>query len=259
MSQPDLMLLLATLAFAGGSAHAVIALRAQRWHQNRWHWVPMLAGLVFLTLFLSARGQEVGQCPMKSVSDILVFISWSMVLLYFLVGSAYRLSLQGLFTAPLVTALIVLASIVPGAFGPYPQREKILPLVEFHAAVALVAYAAFAMAAVTGVMYLVQERLLKRHQIGRLFFQLPPIRDLGRAIFRLVLLGLGLLSMALLLTFWLEKATVTGSKLVFAWGVWGLYAAIALLMWRHLMAPRRLAWLAVAGFTLPFISLWIIS
>lgn len=259
MSQPDLMLLLAALAFAGGTVHAMAALKAKRWRDNRWHWVPMLAGLVFLTLFLSARGKEVGQCPMKSVSDILVFISWSMVLLYFLVGSAYRLSLQGVFTAPMVTGLIVLASIIPGAFGPYPHREKILPLVELHAAIALVAYAAFAMAAVTGVMYLVQERLLKRHQIGRLFFQLPPIRDLGRAIFRLVLLGLALLSIALVLTFGLEKATVTGSKLVFAWGVWALYAAIAVLMWRHLMAPRRMAWLAVAGFSVPFVSLWIIS
>jgi ABC-type uncharacterized transport system permease subunit len=259
MSQPDLMLLLAALAFAGGSAHAVVAFRAERWHQNRWHWVPMLVGLVFLTLFLSARGREVAQCPMKSVSDILVFIAWSMVLLYFLVGSAYRLSLQGVFTAPLVTAMIALAALIPGGFGPYPQRGRILPLVEFHAAVALVAYAAFAMAAVTGVMYLVQERLLKKHQIGKLFFQLPPIRDLGRAIFRLVLLGLGLLSLALALTFWLEKATVTGSKLVFAWGVWGMYAAIAVLMWRHVMAPRRMAWLAVAGFAFPFVSLWIIS
>jgi len=259
MSVSQLLLLLATLAFAGGAVHAVMALRAERWRESRWHWVPMLAGFALLTGFLSARGQEVGQCPMKSLSDILVFISWSMVLLYFLVGSAYRLSLQGLFTAPLVVALNVLAVAVPDAFPAYDAKAKIVALVELHAAVALVAYAAFAMAAVTGVMFLLQERLLKSHRIGQLFFQLPPIQELARAILRLVLLGLGLLSVALGLSFGLESSTVSGSKLIFAWGVWGLYAVIALLMWRHVMSPRRTAWLAVAGFALPFVSLWIVS
>jgi len=110
------------------------------------------------------------------------------------------------------------------------------------------------------VMYLLQERMLKSHKIGQMFFQLPPIRELARAILRLVLLGLGLLSVALGLTFALEPSVaVTGSKVVFAWGVWGLYAVIAVLMWRHVMAPRRMAWLAVAGFILPFVSLWIVS
>ena len=38
------------------------------------------------------------------------------------------------------------------------------------------------MACITGVMYLVQERLLKQHRIGGLFYQLPPIQELAKAI-----------------------------------------------------------------------------
>jgi HemX protein len=256
----QLLLLLATLAFAGGAVHAFAALKAGRWHESRWQWVLILAGFALQTAFLYWRGREVGQCPMKSLPDILVFISWSMVLLYFLVGSAYRLSLLGVFTGPMVAGLLALSTVLPGAFEAYPAKAKIVALVELHVAVALVAYAAFAMAAVTGVMYLLQERMLKSHRIGQMFFQLPPIRELARAILRLVLLGLGLLSVALGLTFALEPSVaVTGSKVVFAWGVWGLYAVIAVLMWRHVMSPRRMAWLAVAGFALPFVSLWIVS
>jgi len=256
----QVLLLLATLAFAGGAVHAVSALRAERWHKSQWQWVLILAGFALQTGFLYFRGKEVGQCPMKSLPDILVFISWSMVLLYFLVGPAYRLSLLGVFTGPMVAGLLVLASVLPGAFGAYPAKAKIVALVELHVAVALVAYAAFAMAAVTGVMFLLQERLLKSHRIGQLFFQLPPIRELSKAILRLVVLGVLLLSVALGLTFALEPSTgVTSSKMVFAWSVWGLYAVIALLMWRHSVSPRRTAWLAVAGFSLPFVSLWIVS
>ncbi len=254
----ETLLLLAVLAFAGGTVRAVLALRAERWQTSRGHRIFALAGFALLTAFLYVRGQEVGQCPMKSLPDILAFIGWSMVLLYFLVGPAYHLSLLGVFTAPLVALLLVFSSLLPGAFAPYPAKAKIVALVEMHAAVALVAYAAFAMAAVTGVMFLLQERLLKRHRIGKLFYQLPPIHELGRAIFRLVLLGLTLLSAALAMSFGLEK-TAPASKLAFAWGVWGLYATVALLMWRHALSPRRTAWLAVAGFTAPFVSLWLIS
>jgi HemX protein len=255
---PQLLLLLATLAFAGGMVHAILAVRGGSWRRNRWQWIPMLAGFLLQTAFLHQRGQEVGQCPMKSLSDILVFVSWSMVLIYFLVGSTYRLSLLGLFTAPLVTLLHALAWALPESFPPYPERGRILVLVELHAAVALVAYACFAMAAVTGVMYLVQERLLKRHHISGWFFQLPPIQELGRVIFRLVLLGWGLMTIALGVSFALESGA-PGAKLILAWAVWGLYAGIALLMWRHLMSPRRMALLAVAGFAVPFLSLWLVS
>lgn len=258
MSVTQILLILATLAFAGGAVHTLLSLRAGKWRGNRWHWLPVLVGFAIQTAFLNARGQEVGQCPMKSLSDILVFIAWSMVLLYFLVGSAYRLSLLGVFTAPLVVGMQVLAMAVPNAFPDYPEKAKILVLVELHAAVALVAYAAFAMAAVTGVMYLLQERMLKNHRIGELFFQLPPIGELARAIFRLVVLGVALLSLALGISFALETSAA-GAKLVFAWSVWALYGVLAVVMWRHLMSPRRMAWLAVGGFAVPFVSLWLIS
>jgi len=107
-------------------------------------------------------------------------------------------------------------------------------------------------------MYLVQERLLKQHRIGGLFYQLPPIQGLAKAIQRLVGLGLVLLSSALAISFALQT-TVSNPKLVFSWIVWALYAVISFLMWRHVTSPRRTAWLAVLGFMLPFISLWIVT
>ncbi|MCB1225454.1 MAG: cytochrome c biogenesis protein CcsA [Verrucomicrobiales bacterium] len=252
------ILCLAAAAFLAAVVRAVLILRAGRWRDGRSQRVLMGVGLGLLTGFLYLRGHEVGQCPMKSLPDVLVFVAWSMVLLYFMVGTTYRLSLLGLFTAPLVLILVALGGLLPGAFEPYSERGPIVPLVELHAAVALVAYAAFAMACVTGVMYLVQERLLKQHRIGGLFFQLPPIRELARAIGRLVWLGWLLLTAALGMSMALEQS-VAESKLLFAWAVWGLYGVIALLYWRHGLSPRLTAWLAVAGFVMPFVSLWIIN
>jgi ABC-type uncharacterized transport system permease subunit len=107
-------------------------------------------------------------------------------------------------------------------------------------------------------MYLLQERLLKKHRISGLFYQLPPIRELGSAIQRLVTLGLGLLTIGLAISIAMRQP-VSHPKVIFACGVWGLYAVIRFLMWRHLMSPRQIAWLAVAAFAVPFVSLWLVT
>jgi ABC-type uncharacterized transport system permease subunit len=166
--------------------------------------------------------------------------------------------LLGIFTAPLVTAMQALAFALPDAFPAYAMKAKIDPYVELHAALALIAYAAFALACITGVMYLLQERFLKQHRIGGLFYQLPPIQGLGKAIQRLVLLGLILLSVSLAVSFKLQTP-ISNPKLVFAWVVWALYALIGLIMWRQVLSPRQTAWLAAVGFVIPFISLWLMT
>lgn len=251
------LLLLSTLAFLVGVVPAARALVSGNWRPSR-QWIPMLIGFILQTGAVYYRGQAVGQCPMKSLSDILVFIGWSIVLLYFLVGPPYRVSLLGIFTAPLVTAMQGLAFLIPDAFPDYAAKSKIDPYVELHAALALVAYAAFALACITGVMYLLQERFLKKHHIGGLFYQLPPIQGLAKAIQKLVYLGLLLLSVSLVVSFKLNTP-ISNPKLIFAWAVWVLYALIGVIMWRQVLSPRQTAWLAAVGFVIPFISLWLMT
>lgn len=256
MSFDRLLLLLATLAFLGALGHAVVALRKGQWKESRWHWLPMAAGFALQCGFLYLRGQDHGRCPMTSLFEVLVFTGWSVVLLYLVVGPAYRLSLLGAFTAPVVavmqgTALLLL---------PDPPSPKIAPnpWLETHAALALIAYAAFALACVTGVMHLVQARLLKKHRIRALFHQLPPISDLAKAIRRLAAFGLLLLSLALLSAVPLGTS-ISGAKLTSTWMVWMLYAILNFLMWRHVVSARVISWMAVGGFVVPLVSLWIVS
>ncbi len=257
MNPSQQLLACATFVFVGAIVQALLALKSGAWKQTRGQFLLMALGFALQTGFIYLRGQEVRQCPIRSLPDILVFIAWSVVLLYFLVGSAYRLSLLGLFTAPLVTIMQVMA--LMNGFASYPPKGPISALMELHIALALIAYAAFALACITGVMYLVQERMLKRHHIGDLFYQLPPIQGLSHAIQRLVRLGLLLLSIALGISFNLYLPMTKTGHVVFAWTVWGLYAVIAFLIWKHFTSPRRTAWLAVIGFILPFISLWIVT
>lgn len=257
MDLPRILLLLSTLAFVGGLVHAVIMLRAGAWQESRWHLIPMAVGFGFQCAFLYLRGQAHGRCPLTNLFEVFIFIGWCIVLLYFLVGTTYRLSLLGVFTAPLVALLQTLALLMPES-ATVVERKEMSFWEHLHAPLALIAYAAFALACITGVMFLIQDSLLKRHRIHALFHQLPPIHHLSRAIVRMVALGVVVLGVVLLSTLKIHEP-INKAKLLFSWGVLVLYAVILVIMWRHALGARRTAWLAVAGFLVPFVSLWIVT
>ncbi|TLD72220.1 hypothetical protein FEM03_02360 [Phragmitibacter flavus] len=256
MESSRLLLLLAMFVFAGGFAHALWSIRAGSWKESRWHLLPMVVGFGLQCAFLAQRGEVHGRCPLTNLPEVFVFIGWCIVLLYFLVGAAYRLSLLGVFTAPLVALLMLPGFFTPMVARPLPRELSFWE--HLHAPLAMIGYAAFALACISGVMFLIQDFLLKKHKIHALFYQLPPIHHLSKAIVRMV--GFGVLVLAAMMgTTFLIEEPISGAKMVLTWGVLGIYAAIWLLMLRHTLSGRLTAWLAVLGFLLPLGSLWIVA
>jgi ABC-type uncharacterized transport system permease subunit len=204
------------------------------------------------TLWLSQRGQVVGRCPLTSLFDVLVFLAWSVSLLYLITGATYRLSLLGALTSPLVLALQVIALFLPTP----PVAVPVNPVngwLELHAAVSVVAYGAFALAGLAGVMLLVQERQLKTHRLSSVFFRLPPIRELAAANRRLVYTGFALLTVGLGAGIMQGVAHVGFLKVVSVL-VWSLYAFLCVALSLKRITPRRASWLAIAAGVLLLLS-----
>ena len=108
------------------------------------------------------------------------------------------------------------------------------------------------------VMFLIQERLLKRQKIGPLFRHLPPISYLANAISRLFLIGLIFLSVGIAAAYGMTTQP-TGLKLTLSYAVLILYALLYSLQIMRRLSPRPIAWIAVLGFSLPLVTLWVIS
>ncbi len=98
---------------------------------------------------------------------------------------------MGAFTAPLVLVIQAFALLAP-IDRPHPPKMAVNPWLEFHASMSIVAYGAFALACIAGLMYLLQERQLKTHQLHSVFSHLPPLIELYAAIVRLLWVGLAL-------------------------------------------------------------------
>ena len=245
-----------TACFLAGSAFAVYAMAARTYRPVRGSFWVILGGFLLQTWFLSLRGGVLGRCPLTNRFEVLVFLAWAMVLFYVLVGSAYRLSLLGLFTAPLALAIQLAALLVPNLDRPPQAMPAPSPWMELHAALSVVAYGAFALAGVAGGMYLAQERQLKTHHLRSFFFALPPIHDLAVANRRLVALGFGLLTVGLVAGFAMEGWAAHWVKVVWSGVVWLMYGGILVAVSGHRMGGRRVAWLSLWAIGAVLGTLW---
>jgi HemX protein len=248
------LLIVSTLCFLAAVLHTVIELRAGVFRPMRFNFFAVGLGFIFQTAFLSVRGHELGRCPLTNLFEVFIFLAWSVAVIYMLVGPAYRLSLMGAFTAPLVVLLQGFALLAPIDIR-HPVKVPAAPWLEFHASISLVAYGAFALACIAGVMYLVQERQLKTHHLHSIFYHLPPLTDLFAAITRLLWWGFALYTLGIVSGFFTGHP-LPRVQVAAAVGVWLLYAAI--LQGRHLrwLAPKRVAALCIIGFSAALTLLW---
>ena len=248
------LLVASTLCYLAAVVRTFLSIRAGTLQLGRFNFFAILTGFLLQTAFLSVRGHALGRCPLTNLFEVLTFLAWSVALIYLLVGPVYRLSLMGAFTAPLVILIQTLALLTPIDVR-HPVRTPVNSWLEFHASMSTIAYGAFALACIAGVMYLVQERQLKTHNLFSIFYHLPPLSDLFVAITRLLWWGLGLYTLGLISGFFIGQP-LPRIQVFCSFAVWILYAAI--LQGRHLrqLAPKRIAALCIIGFSAALTLLW---
>ena len=244
-----LFLFISTVCVFIGFARTALALRAGHFHHSPFNLVAMALGFVFQTAFLGMRGHTLKHCPLTNLFELIAFLTWTMLLLYLLIGPAYRLSLLGAFTAPLVFFLQLAALILPiDTLGTLPKPNVWL---EAHAALSVIAFGAFGMASVAGIMYLAQEKQLKSHHLRPIFFEMPPIVHLATTNLRLLVAGFLLLTVGTLAGIAVQTPATVMKQ---TWGVviWVIYLLILL---AHRKGPRRIALFSVCAFLLALSSL----
>ncbi len=249
----NVLLIASTVILIGSLGYTLVRLSSGRLRPGRTNLSALTTVFFLLSVDLWLRGQIQRSCPINSLFDVVVFTAWSTTLIYLIVGSAYRLSLLGAFTTPLVLFLLLMAEFAPLDRNP-AMRAMRGPWIEFHAALSLIAYGAFALGGLAGVMYLIQDRQLKKRKGGTLLYHLPPITDLGIANTRLIWLGLALLTIAFAAGF-VSGMQVDTIKFWTSATIWFAYALMVVLRQVHTLAPRRTAILSVAALAFILITL----
>lgn len=245
-------LIAATLFAAIGGVWGMLAVHRGR--RSHWTLVWMTACFVCQLGFLGIRGEARAACPLMDRGEILGFLAWSLTLFYLIIGPAYRISLLGVFTAPVVVIFQALA-LIPGTLHRNPEvLAGGNPWHETHSAMSVLAYGALALAAVAGVMFLVLDRLLKeQHLRGGLFRNLPPVRELLVSLERLLRLGGILLTIGVLAGFLMPRDETAWGHLIAASTVWAGYMVLLAVKQVRGLTGRRLSLSAVVLFVLSLV------
>jgi ABC-type uncharacterized transport system permease subunit len=243
------LLVMATLLAAVGGGLGMHSV----WKGHRKPWATAGLSLALVCQFgvLWLRGQGHGACPLRGMGEILIFLAWSLTLFYLLVGHTYRVSLLGVFTAPVVVVFQI-AALVPGVLDPVAKKfPNAVAVREAHAAFSVLSYGSLALAGVSAVMFLVLDRQLKEHHLASgLFRNLPPVRNLLVCVVRLLWIGVLLLTWGIICGVLTVRHGVQGSlgHLLAAVATWIGYAGLLAVQQVRGLTGRRLAYATVGLF-----------
>ena len=189
--------------------------------------------------------------PLSSTSDAIAFVSWMIAAGYLGVSFRYRVPAAGAFVVPVATVLLVLARVAPAAKGSAPPSL----LGHAHVFLATAGVAAFALAAMLAVLYLLEERQLKHRQFGRLLVRGTPLETLDRLASRCVSLGFPIFTAAIITgAYWIARlgVLVDASSMRSAHGLaivtWVAFGILVVARTTAGWQGRRAAWLTLCGF-----------
>ncbi len=212
-----------------------------------------VAGLAANTVALVVRTVLSGHPPVTNLFEYMSLFAWAVLLGFLLIWKKPGLELLTVFAAPVAFCIMVVASLFPAAI-----EQQLIPALQsywlwIHVSLAVLAEAAFAVAFVASIMYLIGAR--------RGFGSGPSADQLDQVTYRAIGIGFPLFTIGALFAgaVWAQKAWGTPwswdpkeTSSLIVWLVYAIYLHARLARgWRGAGA----AWLSIAGFALTIFTI----
>lgn len=136
-----------------------------------------------------------GSHPVVNAREALSFAAWLMCGAYLVASTKNRVPVVGALVVPVTMVLDLAARLTPSREA---VRGSVSTLGAVHITLATAGVALFAVAAGGAVIYLIEERNLKRHRAGRLWKRGPALETLDTLNRRCVVFGFPLFTVAVI-------------------------------------------------------------
>ena len=221
------------------------------------NYIGLAAAFVAHTSAMAMRGFSLARCPVNNLFEAMMFVMWTIVASYLVVGAFSKLRFLGAFASPALLGMGIFA-LMPGLDTADANASSLASL---HAALILLSYGAFGLGSVAAVMYLKEERDLKVHKARMVLSLLPPIQRLELIASRLLVAGFILLTAGLALAPFLmmQRFGVVfqqDAKVIWSIGVWLIYGGLLAMRWWFSHGGRKFAWGAVGSFSFVLLTFW---
>jgi ABC-type transport system involved in cytochrome c biogenesis permease subunit len=221
------------------------------------------ATLLLHLLWLVGIGVHWHQLPIATVPQALSVLAFAVAAVYAVVEWRGRERSTGLWLVGLVFVFQLLSSLL---MRPDTVQRELFhnPLFGGHVLLALLGYAAFAVAAAYGFLFLVLYRELKRGSFSVFYGKLPPLQVLDRMMSVALVLGfLALTGAAVLGAVWAHQLYreewLRDPKIVATFATWALYGAALLLRRLRRWQGRQTALASLTGLGAILFSLFAVN
>lgn len=212
----------------------------------------LTAGFAIHTSALLYGFVSSGHIPVRNLHETLSFAGWAVICIFLILRHKTNLKILGVYAAPLALLIMVISFSLPKTPVDDPEIFKSFWLF-LHILFIFLGEASFALACGVGILYLLQERAIKKKRRGFFFHRLPSLDLLDNIGYVCILAGFTLMTIGLITGFVYAK-TVWGKfwsadpKEIWSIITWLLYAALLhgrlIIGWRG----RRSAIMAIIGF-----------
>lgn len=178
-------------------------------------------------------------------------VAWVVACFYLLASLSRPVDYLGVIILPLAALTVLIEWLSPGA-----QPTSLSASAQsVHIVVSILAYSLLCLAAVQGLMLLVQENQLRRRHPQGFIRALPAMQTMEELMFQMITLGFALLTLTLISgVFFSERLFGTPFKfthhMVLAALAWMVYAVLLLGRWRFGWRGRAAAHWTLSGFAL---------
>lgn len=156
-----------------------------------------ITGVGFLTHTAALVGRLLAadHVPLTSLHEAMSFFSWALVLVFLGVALRQHIHVLGSFILPLALISLLSAAALP---RDVPSIGPMFTAVGVHVTLSMLGTVGFAVAFVAGIMYLIQDGLLKSKRFNVLYSKLPPLDFLDGLNQKSIVLGFPFLTLGII-------------------------------------------------------------
>ncbi len=217
-------------------------------------YVFLLTGFIMHTIHITSICALTHTIPVKNLKETLAFTSWSIAGIYTVLRYKLNIKILGIFVSFCALTLLVLASIL--TYTPIIDHKLYTSLwLAFHIFTIFIGEASLALACITAILYLAQEKSIKTKKTGFFFKRLPSLNLLDITTYKCIMIGfslltLGLISGSVYANFVWGKFWSWDPKEVWSGITWIVYAIILHQRFTSRWQGRHTAILSIVGFAI---------
>jgi ABC-type uncharacterized transport system permease subunit len=250
----------AVFLYLAAEALAIASLRRPKPAADAAGAVCLAVGLALHFADLELRARALGSVPYRTLEGSVSLFGWMLAIAYLALWIRHRERAMGPFLIPIVVVSTALGMLLPARVAPVSAQTR-GALFALHVTFAILAYAAFTFSFVLSLLYLIQNRQIRRKQTGLLFARLPALEVIGRM--NRTSVSIGLVSLALAIAIGVVRAQRLWGSLGDPKITWAFLTLVvyALLLWldRSGWEGTRVAVLSIFGFGVVLFSYTVVN